>query len=110
MVSTIYLHCVTGLDEFIPLKPEEADDCKLAAFLDDHDFSFLFESTAQENHQVNSSSFRKLADSLHLIEVAAKYRSTETPKEQFNNFAEEASRRGGSAMSASCCQSDGRGQ
>jgi hypothetical protein len=51
------------LDEFTPLKPEEADDCKLAAFLDDHDFSFLFESPARENQQDNSSSFRKLADS-----------------------------------------------
>jgi hypothetical protein len=51
------------LDEFTPLKPEEADDCKLAAFLDDHDFSFLFESTARENQRVNSSSFRKLGDS-----------------------------------------------
>ena len=51
------------LDEFMPLKPEEADDCKLAAFLDDHDFSFLFESTARENRQGNYYSFRKLADS-----------------------------------------------
>jgi hypothetical protein len=50
-------------DEFTPLKPEEADDCKLALFLDDHDFSFLFESiTARENQQENSSSFGNLAD------------------------------------------------
>jgi hypothetical protein len=51
------------LDEFTPLKPEEADDRKLAEFLDDHDFSFLFESTARENQKENSSSSRKLADS-----------------------------------------------
>jgi hypothetical protein len=67
-----------SLTKCIPLRPEEANDCKLAAFLDDHDFSFLFESTAQENRQDNSSFFRKLADSLYLIEVAAKYQSTET--------------------------------
>lgn len=51
------------LDDFIPLKPEEADDCKLAAFLDDHDFSFLFESSPRENRQGNYYSFRKQADS-----------------------------------------------
>jgi hypothetical protein len=51
------------LDEFTPLKPEEADYCMLAAFLDDHDFSFLFQSTARENQQDYSSSFRKLAES-----------------------------------------------
>ena len=30
------------LDEYAPLKPEEADDVQLAEFFEDHDFSFLF--------------------------------------------------------------------
>ena len=32
-------------DEFAPLKPEEADECQLFEFFQDHDFSFLFDST-----------------------------------------------------------------
>jgi hypothetical protein len=57
------------LDEFRPLKPEEADECELAAFLNDHDISFLFETSSIKNNPSSVSKHRIPMDGADLTPV-----------------------------------------
>jgi hypothetical protein len=61
------------LDEFRPLKPDEADEVKLAEFFQNHDFTFLFESSQPNescrNNTQDANNNRKRIASLSLRHV-----------------------------------------
>jgi hypothetical protein len=66
------------LDAYKPLKPEEADEGILAELFRDHDFSFLFEASSDENGRLINNRKRKLPPSYkHRIPSDEQHNSAE---------------------------------